>query len=339
MSDLSSSPTAVPAPGAVQPSSHPEALPNLIECENLVKIYRLQTTPEHVRDSRAGSVMEVQALQGLDLSVHRGEMIGVVGASGSGKSTLLNILGGLDRPTAGRAVVAGFDLGRISARDLDRYRRQMIGFVWQHGARNLIPYLSAIDNVGTPLALNGQGGKAARRRAQELLETVGLAERMQHRLEDLSGGEQQRVAIAIALANRPLLLLADEPTGELDSATAQSIYDLFRRLNRENGLTILIVSHDPRIAHQVDRVVAVRDGKLAGEIRRVQAQDSSTAAQPVHHLEEHVVLDGAGRLQIPRAYLEQFKISRRALLELTDEGILIRPPESIKPDEKKGAAK
>jgi ABC-type lipoprotein export system ATPase subunit len=261
-------------------------------------------------------------LQGLDITVTDGEMVGVVGASGSGKSTLLNILGGLDRPTGGRAVVAKQDLGHLTERAMDEYRRTTVGFIWQQGARNLIPYLTATENIELPLTLSGQAGRSTRARAMELLQLVGLMERKDHRLEELSGGEQQRIAIAIALANRPRLLLADEPTGELDTATAQAVYDLLRDLNKQLGLTMVIVSHDPGIARHVDRVVAVRDGKLASETVRVQKIDSDE-----HHLVELAVLDSAGRVQLPREYLEYFDIKRRVLIESTEEGILIRRPD------------
>jgi ABC-type lipoprotein export system ATPase subunit/bifunctional DNA-binding transcriptional regulator/antitoxin component of YhaV-PrlF toxin-antitoxin module len=295
----------------------------LIICENLVKIYRLN--PDLLGKSGGGSV-EVQALQGLDITVAEGEMLGIVGASGSGKSTLLNVLGGLDHPTGGRALVGKQDLGHLGPGALDEYRRKTVGFVWQQGARNLIPYLTALENIELPLTLSGQVGKSTRNRALELLELVGLRERMDHRLEELSGGEQQRVAVAIALANHPRLLLADEPTGELDTATAQTIYDLLRKLNKQLRLTMIIVSHDPGIARHVDRVVAVRDGKLASETLRVQKTDSDE-----HHLVELAVVDAAGRLQIPREYLEQFNIRRRVQVELTEQGILIRPPEREHP--------
>ena len=285
----------------------------LIVCENLVKIYRL--------NQEGGGSVEVQALQGMDIVVTEGEMLGIVGASGSGKSTLLNVLGGLDRPTGGRALVGNQELGQLSPVALDQYRRKTVGFVWQQGARNLISYLTALENIELPLTLSGQVGKSTRARALELLDLVNLRERKDHRLEELSGGEQQRVAIAIALANRPKLLLADEPTGELDTATAQTIYDLLRHLNKQLGLTMVIVSHDPGIARHVDRVVAVRDGKLASETLRVQKADSEE-----HHLVELAVVDAAGRLQIPREYLEQFDIHRRVQVELTEDGILIRPP-------------
>jgi ABC-type lipoprotein export system ATPase subunit/bifunctional DNA-binding transcriptional regulator/antitoxin component of YhaV-PrlF toxin-antitoxin module len=285
----------------------------LIICENLVKIYSLH--------QEGGAAVEVQALQGLDLTVREGEMLGIVGASGSGKSTLMNVLGGLDRPTGGRAVVGKRDLGRLSERALDAYRREQVGFVWQQGARNLIPYLTAAENIELPLTLSGRVGRSARERALELLELVNLRERMGHRLEELSGGEQQRVAIGIALANKPSLLLADEPTGELDTATAQTVYDLLRDLNKRLGLTMVIVSHDPGIARHVDRVVQVRDGKLASETVRVQRSDGGE-----HHVELGV-LDSAGRVQLPREYLEQFDIKRRVLIETTREGILIRKPD------------
>lgn len=294
----------------------------LIVCENLVKIYSLH--------QEGGMSVEVQALQGLDITVNNGEMLGIVGASGSGKSTLLNVLGGLDRPTGGQAIVGKRNLGTLTEGMLDDYRLNEVGFVWQHGTRNLIPYLTAVENVELPLTLSGKVGRLSRARAVELLELVGLSERMDHRLDELSGGEQQRIAISIALANKPSLLLADEPTGELDTATAQTIYDLLRDLNKRLGLTMVIVSHDPGIARHVDRVVAVRDGKLASETVRVQKDDGGE-----HHV-ELAVLDSAGRVQLPREYLEEFGIKRRVLIETTEEGILIRKPDGESPSGEQG---
>jgi putative ABC transport system ATP-binding protein len=225
----------------------------------------------------------------------------------------MNVLGGLDRPSAGRAWVDGKDLLKLSNRDLNQYRREEVGFVWQHGARNLIPYLNAYENVKLPMTLADQAGRRVNQRAAELLDVVGLKERMRHKLSELSGGEQQRVAIAVALANSPKFVLADEPTGELDSVTALAVYELFRSLNRQMGLTMLIVSHDPGIARHVDRVVAIRDGRLATETVRsrlnavpaASAQSSTSTAAPVHEevFEELTVLDSAGRLQIPKEYL------------------------------------
>ncbi len=292
-----------------------------IICDNLVKIYKL-------------AELEVVALQGLDLVVAPGELLGIVGASGSGKTTLMNVLGGLDRPSAGRVWVDGQDLLKLSTGELNQYRRMSVGFVWQQGARNLIPYLNAQDNVQLPMTLAGSTGRMARRRARELLDLVGLAKRRKHHLSELSGGEQQRVAIAVALANEPKLLLADEPTGELDSATAQTIYELFQALNRELGLTTLIVSHDPGVMRQVNRVVAIRDGKMATETVRQSRGESELAASEWGDLHEEVfeeltVLDSAGRLQIPKEYLEHFGIKGRVRIELTEEGILVLPAPDV----------
>jgi ABC-type lipoprotein export system ATPase subunit len=296
---------------------------SFITCENLVKIYQVAD-------------LEVVALQGLDLMVAPGEMLGIVGASGSGKSTLLNILGGLDRPSAGRVRVGGQDLLKLAEGALDRYRRMQVGFVWQQVARNLVPYLSARANVELPMTVAGAGLREKRKRSRELLERVGLWEHRRHRLAQLSGGQQQRVAIAVALANRPMLLLADEPTGEVDSATAQSLLQLLRELNQAHGLTTIIVTHDPQIARRVDRVVAIRDGKTSSEtIRRVSQLERAMVGEPApgqdgavrqeETFHEYIVLDSAGRLQVPREYLERFGIGNRVTLDVTDEGVLIRP--------------
>jgi len=292
-----------------------------ILCENLVKIYKVAN-------------LEVVALQGLDLSVRRGELLGIVGASGSGKSTLMNILGGLDRPSAGRVLVGGRDLRKIPDAALDHYRRSTVGFVWQQSSRNLVPYLTAQENVELPMTFMGELPGRKRKRAVELLQAVGLAHRRRHRLSQMSGGEQQRVAIAVSLANNPTLLLADEPTGEVDSMTAQTIYQAIRDLNKLYNLTTLIVSHDQTIAHHVDRVVAIRDGKTASEtIRHMAAQPATETpageegieeALPTFHFQELVVLDSAGRLQVPKEFLEEFGIGNRAQLERTADGILIR---------------
>ena len=275
----------------------------MIICKELVKIYKVAD-------------LEVVALQGLDLTVEQGEMLAMVGPSGSGKSTLLNILGGLDRPSAGKVTVDGQDLFKLSARELNRYRREEVGFVWQQPSRNLIPYLSVEQNVMLHTTLAGLDPHEQARRTATLIEAVGLAGRLAHRLAALSGGEQQRAAIAVALANHPRLLLADEPTGEVDSGMAQEILATLRRLNRELGLTVIIVTHDAHIASQVDRVVTIRDGKVSTEQREGDTALSS---------EELVVLDVAGRLQVPRDYLERFGIRDRARLDVVEQGILIRP--------------
>jgi ABC-type lipoprotein export system ATPase subunit/bifunctional DNA-binding transcriptional regulator/antitoxin component of YhaV-PrlF toxin-antitoxin module len=287
-----------------------------ILCEGLVKIFQV-----------AG--IEMVALQGLHLTIEKGELVGIIGASGSGKSTLMNILGGLDRPTAGRVRVDGNDLLKMPDRQLNKYRREKVGFVWQQSTRNLVPYLNAVRNVTLPMTLNGVTGRQKQKRAEDLLDIVGLSQRKYHHLPELSGGEQQRVAIAVALANNPTLLLADEPTGEVDSATAKTIYRTFQTLTRELGITTLIVSHDPGIARHVDRVVAIRDGMLASETIRQAIPtlngDSETHEVSEEHYAELVVLDRAGRIHVPQEYLEQFGIKGRAQLEIIDDGILIRP--------------
>ena len=282
----------------------------LIVCDNLVKIYKVAD-------------LEVVALQGLDLVVESGEFIALVGASGSGKSTLLNVLGGLDVPSAGRAVVAGYQLAELGPREQTRYLRQVIGFIWQQTGRNLLPYLTALENVALPMAFDGVAEDVRRRRALDLLGKVGLADRADHRPDRLSGGEQQRVAIAVALANEPEVLLADEPTGELDSATAADIFELLRRLNRETGVTIVVATHDPLVSGQVSRTVAIRDGRVSSEVLRHRASEAEE-----HHIEtEYAVLDRVGRLQLPRDYVEALGLEKRVRLELEDDHITIWPDE------------
>ena len=225
---------------------------DIIFCDGLVKIYKTKE-------------IEVMALSGLELAIAQGEMMAVIGKSGSGKSTFLNMVGGLERPSAGTLMVDGKNMSLLTDEELVRYKRDVVGFVWQNNSRNLFPYLNAFDNVMTPMLFR-KGNKAERReRAEELLELVGMADKRNSTLRQLSGGEQQRVAIAIALANQPKILLADEPTGAVDVKTANQIFDLFRRLNEEMGLTIVIVTHDNKIAKMVQRVVRIQDGKISSE--------------------------------------------------------------------------
>ena len=254
----------------------------------------------------------------------------IIGNSGSGKSTFLNMVGGLDRPSAGRLIVDGQDLFRLSDRELVRYKRSTVGFVWQNSARNLLPYLTAQENVELPMAFERRAGKR-RARAQELLERVGIGHRAGSRLQQLSGGEQQRVAIAIALANRPKILLADEPTGAVDARTADHILDVFRQLNEEMGLTIVLVTHDQSLARKVNRVVAIRDGKTSAERIargdvRARLQEVSGFAEETH--DEYAILDRAGRLQIPREMLEAAGVTgNQVRLEMQDGRIVLTAPE------------
>jgi ABC-type lipoprotein export system ATPase subunit len=282
----------------------------VIQCDGVVKIYKVAD-------------LEVVALQGLDLTVEPGEFIAIVGASGSGKSTLLSILGGLDVPSAGRVVVAGHHVGDMGSAERTRYRRQVLGFVWQQTARNLLPYLTARENIELPMLLEGVPRRDRASRTGWLLDLVGLAERGDHRPSQLSGGEQQRVAIAVALANEPALLLADEPTGELDTNTAHDVFELLRTVNRLLGLTIVVVTHDPLVSEQVSRTIAIRDGRTSTETLRRRA----VSDEGHHHViaEEYAVLDRVGRLQLPRSHVEELGLHQRVRLVLEDDHIEIWP--------------
>lgn len=295
-------------PGGVNAAAAPT--PHAIFCDNLVKIYKTAD-------------LEVVALQGLDLVVEPGELIAIVGASGSGKSTLQNILGGVDSPTAGRVEVAGFDLTFLTEHERTRYRRKVVGFVWQQTARNLLPYLTAAENVELPMTLDGVGGKERDRKVSELLELVGLSDRAGHRPDALSGGEQQRVAVAIALANGPQVLLADEPTGELDSQGSAGLFGTLREANRETGVTVVVLTHDPLVAEQVQRTILIRDGRTATETLRRRATGPEGEEQFV--AEELAVLDRSGRLQLPPDYVAALTLERRVRLALERDHISVWP--------------
>jgi len=295
--------------GRVEAAAAPQ---HAILCDNLVKIYKTAD-------------LEVVALQGLDLVVEPGELIAVVGASGSGKSTLQNILGGVDTPTAGRVEVAGMDLTFLTEQQRTQYRRKVVGFVWQQTARNLLPYLTAAENVALPMTLDGVSGAERERRVGELLELVGLADRAGHRPDALSGGEQQRVAVAIALANRPSVLLADEPTGELDTQSSADLFATLREVNRETGVTIVVLTHDPLVAEQVQRTILIRDGRTATEtLRRLEV---GSEGEELVVAEELAVLDRTGRLQLPPDYIAALTLERRVRLALEHDHISVWPQE------------
>lgn len=278
-----------------------------IDCENLVKIYKVAD-------------LEVVALQGLDLSVEQGEMIALIGPSGSGKSTLMNVLGGLDVPSAGKVHVGEYNLTEMKARDQVKYRRQVVGFIWQQTSMNLLPYLTARENVEMPMAFNNIPAKERHERAEELLTMVGLKERMNFHPDKLSGGEQQRTALALAMANHPRLLLADEPTGEVDSDAAAEIFQTMHVLNEKYNVTIIIVTHDYAVASRVDRVVGMRDGRASTEVLRRRDESGIALTE-----EEFAVLDRTGRLQLPQAYMDALQMENLVRLRLEDDHIGIYP--------------
>jgi len=283
---------------------------SLIVCDNLVRIYQVEN-------------IEVQALQGLDLLVEPGEMIAIVGASGSGKSTLLNVLSGLDVPTAGRARVGTWDLLRMTAAERLEYRRKVVGFIWQQTARNLFPYLTAAENVALPLAFTGSSARTRNARALELLDTLGVGAKAKRLPSEMSGGEQQRVAIAVALANEPQVLFADEPTGELDSATGDQVFEALRAANADFGTAVVIVTHDQGVSGQVQRTVAIRDGRTSSEVvRRTEVDEFGTSAVVA---KEYAVLDRAGRLQLPADFRTSLGLRDRVRLELEQDHVGLWP--------------
>lgn len=294
----------------------------LVICDNLVKIYKVAD-------------LEVVALQGLDLEVMPGEMLAIVGVSGSGKTTLLNILSSLDLPSAGKCIVDGHDLTRLSQAQRIRYERFTVGHVWQQSGRNLLSELSIQANVELPQVLGGVNQARRVRRAQELLELVGLAGMGRKRPDQLSGGEQQRAAIAVALANQPKLLLGDEPTGELDSVSASEILTLLRTLNRQLGLTIIIVTHDVAIAARVDRTIAIRDGRTSTEtvlreaplevVSKHTLAASAIIGLPGETHRESVLIDRVGRLQLPKEALEGIRFNGRAEMRIVNDHVELWP--------------
>ncbi|MFI5485088.1 ATP-binding cassette domain-containing protein [Micromonospora echinaurantiaca] len=294
-----------------------------IVCDGLVRIFKTEG-------------VEVVALQGLDLVIDRGELVAIVGASGSGKSTLLNILSGLDTPTAGIARVGDYDLLDLSARRRLSYRRQMVGFVWQQTGRNLLPYLTALENVELPMQLAGRGGRRARRqRARELLDMVGVGYCADRRPGQLSGGEQQRCAVAVAVANDPEVLFADEPTGELDEATGAEVFAALRTINAELGVTIVVVTHDHAVAEQVRRTVAIRDGRTASEVRRTARIGADGNTELV--AEEYAVLDRSGRMQLPAPFVEALSLRDRVRLNLEPDHVEVRPGDRARNEREAGA--
>jgi len=282
----------------------------IIECTDLVKIFSAEG-------------VEVQALQGLTLRVERGELTAIVGASGSGKSTLMAILTGLEIPTAGRATVGGHDLLAMTSAQRTQYRRETVGFVWQQTSSNLLPYYSAAQNIAVPLAIAGMHRAPRTARVAQLIELLGIGDFEGRRPVQLSGGQQQRVAIAVALANEPKVLFADEPTGELDEVNSQLVFDALGTVNRELGVTVLIVTHDEEVSTRVRRTVQIRDGRLSTEVHRSTGTDEFGSEE--HRSQEFVVLDRVGRLQLPQEYVRTLGLDALVRLELADDHARVHP--------------
>lgn len=285
----------------------------LIDCDGLVKMF-------------LSDGIKVMALQGLDLEVKRGELVAIIGKSGSGKSTLLNMIGGLETPTAGRFLFDGRDLSLLGEKEMVHYRKRTVGFVWQKSGRNLLPYMTVLENVEVPMYF-GMGSQRKRRaRAKMLLDEVGMLQHADKFPHQLSGGEQQRVAIAVALANEPEILLADEPTGAVDTKTSDQIFRLFRKLNRDLGITILIVTHDISLADKVNRVILISDGKISTEKIRKEIASSWNEEETNMH-EEYVILDRAHRLQLSDEILEKVGISTNKVCVTVEDGKVVITPQ------------
>ena len=285
----------------------------MIVCDRLVRIY-------------SGDGIEVQALQGLDLLIEGGELTALIGAAGSGKSTLMNILAGLDTPTAGAVWVADHNLGAMTGKARLAYRRSTVGFIWQQTSRNLLPYLTARQNVLLPMRLSGRGRRERLRRASFLLETLGIAYCADRTPDRMSGGEQQRAAIAAALSNEPRVLLADEPTGELDSSTAHEVVSALQTANTELGVTVLVVTHDPAVSSQVRRTIAIRDGRTSSETIRHAATDEH--GRTALHAREYAMLDRAGRIQLPREMTTRLRMRHRVQLQEESDHIGVWPDQA-----------
>jgi ABC-type lipoprotein export system ATPase subunit len=270
----------------------------LIVCKQVVKAYKVD---DH----------ELVALRGIDFEMEKGEMVSIIGPSGAGKSSLLNLLGGLDTPTAGQLTVDGQNLLNMKGRKLADYRLRKVGFVWQNVSRNLLPNRSALRNVTLPMMMAGVSPWTRGKQARELLDAVGLSDKANQRPAALSGGQQQRVAIAVALANQPILLLADEPTGALDRQSAAQVVELLQTLRQRYGLTILLVTHDLEVAAHADRVLTLRDGALGQDISK-RGDDSPR-------------LDEAGSIRLPETVRSVLSEASHISVEIRPEGVLLRP--------------
>ncbi|MFW9779422.1 MAG: ABC transporter ATP-binding protein [Candidatus Heimdallarchaeota archaeon] len=280
-----------------------------LECKDLIKLYSDETNK-----------IQVPALRGVELSVNEGDLVSIIGPSGSGKSTLLNLIGGVDKPSSGEVILNGRAINKMKKKELTLYRRQEVGFLYQLPERNLVWNLTALRNVMLPMKI---GGKYAHqdqlKRAKKLLEAVGLEKRMDNRPSQLSGGEAQRAGVAVALANDPSILLADEPTGELDSVTTFKIIDYFKKLNLELDKTILVVTHDNRFANMTSKAMRILDGRIVGLHRAIDPSSS------FNQREEVIYVDNHGNLRLPFPILQKTGIKNHVKVEIKDGFATIIP--------------
>ncbi len=274
----------------------------MVECRGLVHIYKADE-------------LEVVALQGLDMTVAEGEVVAIVGASGSGKTTLMNVLAAVDRPSAGHASVGGWDLAALGESQRDRYRRQVVGYIWQDSMLNLTLQVTVEENLQLPMMAAGARWAERRARAEELLRTFGIWERRRHLPVQLSGGERQRLALGVAMANRPQVLLADEPTAELDRASARQVLGHVQDLREREGTTVIMVTHDHEVERYADRVLRIRDGRTSTESRTESG--------------ELVILDRAGRLQLPKSVIAETGLRDRVRVRVEDGRVVVEPGEDV----------
>ena len=279
-----------------------------IELRDVVKIYEKKSTGQ-----------KVLALRGIELMINQGELVAIIGPSGAGKSTLLKLIGGIDQPSSGIIRVGDLEIQQLPPWELTSFRRSTVGFLWQLPEENLMPELSALENVEFPMLFTSMSREQRIKRARELLARVGLAARETHHLGQLSGGEAQRVGLAVALANDPEVVLCDEPTGELDSLTTMEIIEFFKEMNQEFGTTMIVVTHDMRFEKETDRAYRILDGMISG-MRKASKKQPGVR-------EELTVVDSYGNLRLPRVVIDSLKIKRHARIRLLSDHARIYPLE------------
>lgn len=280
-----------------------------LECQDLIKLYVDEQ-----------SKIQVPALRGIELTANEGDLIAIIGSSGSGKSTLVNLIGGIDRPSSGEIILGDNIVTKMTSKQLTQYRRQRVGFLYQLPERNLIWNLTALKNVMLPMKLSGLWTYGEQKhRAHQLLEDVGLERRTGHKPHQLSGGEAQRTGIAVALANDPDIVLADEPTGELDSVTTFKIIDYFKFLNKSLGKTIIVVTHDHRFANMTKKAMRILDGRIVGLHRAIDPTKSLSAREEVIYVDDH------GNLRLPDEIRRQAGIKNHIQIEMRDGFATIIP--------------